>query len=106
VLQYHDNLASFVAEVSDEAFKEYSLDSLFELEEGARLLCEAVYLYAVMLLLTDRLLPGSIRERIIVAIYRYRNGEAGVASLSKVRRLFKDTGYTPTGEKRPKGYPE
>jgi len=35
-------------------------------------MCEALYLYGVMLLLMDMRIPGVARERMIVSYYRYK----------------------------------
>jgi WASH complex subunit strumpellin len=41
-------------------------------EEGRQLMCEALYLYGVMLLLMDLRIPGFVRERMLVSYYRYK----------------------------------
>jgi WASH complex subunit strumpellin len=40
--------------------------------EGRQLMCEALYLYGVMLLLMDVRIEGSTRERMIVSYIRYK----------------------------------
>lgn len=72
-------------------------------------MCESLYLYGVMLLLTDRLIPGPVRERLIVAHFRSK-GQSNIEYSKEVVRLFKSTGFLPgnsfnVAEKRPKNYP-
>lgn len=38
--------------------------------DGKQLMCEALYLYGVMLLLIDEKIEGVVRERMLVAYYR------------------------------------
>ena len=38
--------------------------------DGKQLMCEALYLYGVMLLLIDEKIEGIVRERMLVAYYR------------------------------------
>ncbi len=40
--------------------------------EGKKLMAELFYLYGVMLLLMDKLVIGPVRERILIACYRYK----------------------------------
>jgi WASH complex subunit strumpellin len=64
-----------------------------------------VYLLGVVLLEADRRLPGQVRERLLVAYYRY-SGEAGPGShFDIVCDLLRPTGYTSQA-KRPTNYPE
>ena len=55
-----------------------------------------------MLLLMDLYIEGPVRERLIVAHYRYAGAEANVESIC---HLLRSTGFTPGG-KRPDSYPE
>lgn len=57
-------------------------------------MCESIYLYGVMLLLIDRLIPGPVRERLIVAHFRAR-GQSNIEHSKEIVRLFKSTGYVP-----------
>ena len=64
-----------------------------------------------MLLLVDRLIPGPIREKIIVSYYRYK-GQSTIPHFQDIYELFASTGYFPSSpfcdqkdEIRPKRYP-
>lgn len=69
---------------------------------------EIFYLYGVMLLLLDRLIPSIARERLVICYSRYI-GQNASDLYSKVVKLVKGTGYTYDKEKGketlPKNYP-
>lgn len=70
--------------------------------EGRQLMCEALYLYGVMLLLLDVRIDGATRERMIVSFIRYKEGQ--VNTIDEVCRLCRTTGFV--AGKRPPNYPE
>ena len=64
-----------------------------------------------MLLLVDRLIPGPVREKLIVSYYRYK-GQSTIPHFQEIYKLFGQTGYkpptsfsNPKDEIRPKKYP-
>ena len=63
-----------------------------------------------MLLLGDAHIDGPVRERLLVAYYRYcgqgRNGADGGSNIDDVCKLLRSTGYSPAAARRPQGYPE
>ena len=46
-------------------------------------MCEAMYLYGVMLLLLDQRIPGPAREKMVIAFYRNK-GESALANIDQV----------------------
>ena len=60
-----------------------------------------LYLYGCMLLLMDLHIEGPVRERLIVAHYRYSGAEAQIDS---VCHLLRSTGYS-TNNNQVKGKP-
>lgn len=60
---------------------------------GRQLLCEAVYLFGVMLLMMETHLPGPTRERVVVAYYR-KSGQASsnIENFDDIVRLCRSTG--------------
>ena len=48
-----------------------SLSSVLQAVSGRQLLVESVYLMGVTLLTVDQLVPGPVRERLLVSYYRY-----------------------------------
>jgi WASH complex subunit strumpellin len=74
-------------------------------------MAEMFYLYGVMLLLMDRLIPGPIREKLVVAYYRYKGSNQEIENLNQVVKLTKRTGFMPAknpleNDIRPQYYPE
>lgn len=49
-------------------------------------MCEALYLYGVMLLLLDQRIPGPTREKMVIAFYRSK-GESALQNIDEVKRL-------------------
>lgn len=66
--------------------------------------CESLYLYGAMLLLCDLYVPGSVRERLLVAFYRYSTSQSQ-SNVDDVCKLLRDTGYNQLHGKRPSDYP-
>ena len=82
-----------------------SLSSVLAAVSGRQLLVESVYLMGVTLLTVDQLVPGPVRERLLVSYYRY-SGQAGhSAHFDTVCSLLRSTGFLGTA-KRPAGYPD
>ncbi|GLD95033.1 hypothetical protein PINS_up003658 [Pythium insidiosum] len=67
-------------------------------------MCEALYLYGVILLLLDRKIPGPTREKMVIAFYRSK-GESALENIDEVCKLCRVTGYLP-GQPKPPQYPE
>lgn len=83
------------------------MESVFLDVEGKQLMCEALYLYGVMLIITDLHIDGIIRERLLVSYYRYcpqRNDTQ--SKIDDVCKLLRSTGFSNQGSKRPSNYPE
>jgi WASH complex subunit strumpellin len=65
-----------------------------------------------MLILLDNLILGSVREKLVIAYYRYKGGQSAITYINEVCRLCKDTGYLPAAftdgvtPRRPQYYPE
>lgn len=66
--------------------------------------CESLYLYGAMLLICDLYIPGMIRERLLVAFYRYSTSQSQ-SNVDDVCKLLRDTGYDQQHRKRPADYP-
>jgi WASH complex subunit strumpellin len=81
---------------------QYSLENLFTIEEGKQLICEAFYLFGVMLLLMDCLIEGPVRERIVLCYYRNKGGE-NISNVAKIIKLVADTEFR-VPEKRGSNY--
>ena len=108
IYNYYKDFKTFVANVQEGYFIDYSLEAILQNQEGRRLLIEAVHLYGVMLLLLDRLIPSLARERLVVCYIRYK-GQNSSDYVNEVCKLIKTTGYQYFPKTRneilPKNYP-
>mmetsp|Transcript_24845 Transcript_24845/g.36645 ORF Transcript_24845/g.36645 Transcript_24845/m.36645 type:complete len:1170 (+) Transcript_24845:53-3562(+) len=104
IWKYQNDLAKYVDDVNNGFYIQHSLDNILQDTEGKQLLCEALYLYGVMLLTMEERIPGYIRERMLVALYR-QFGQATLVNIDEVCKLCRNTGYIP-GVKKPKNHPE
>ncbi|XP_049874083.1 WASH complex subunit 5 [Pectinophora gossypiella] len=104
IYQYIVDLNSFVDQLNDGAFIQQNIETVMRDVEGKQLLCESLYLYGAMLLICDLFIPGPIRERLLVAFYRYSTSQSQ-SNVDDVCKLLRDTGYDQQHGKRPSDYP-
>ena len=106
IWKYQLDISKFIDDVNSGYYIRYSLETILQEVEGLQLMSEALYLYGMMLLLLEEKIPGSVRERLLIAIYR-QHGEGGLEHCEEVFKLCRNTGYVPNNEgKRPKNHPE
>ena len=106
IWKYQADVAKYIDDVMGGFYIQHSLDNIFQEVEGKQLLCEAVYLFGVMLLLLEERIPGHVREKILIAMYRL-NGENNLENIDEVCKLCRNTGYIPGPDgKKPKNHPE
>jgi WASH complex subunit strumpellin len=110
IYQFITDLETYVEQVNDGIYVQHTLETILMSKEIRHLLCESVFLYGIMLLLTDRLIQGEIREKIIVSYYRYK-GQSTIRNFNVLVKMFSKTGYVYVNEKnefyekKPKKYP-
>ncbi|KAK9307552.1 hypothetical protein QLX08_002167 [Tetragonisca angustula] len=104
--KYITDLNLYVDELGDGMYIHQSVDTIMLNEEGRQLMCEAVYLYGVMLLLVDYHFEGCIRERLLVSYYRYNAQRSSSTRVDDVCMLLRSTGFSKISNKRPANYPE
>ena len=111
IYQYITDWKTFLDQVNTGKFVQYTIDTILSHKELRPLFCESVFSAGVMLLLVDRLIPGAIREKLIVSYYRYK-GQSTIPHFQDIYELFAQTGYMPPSsfsnpkdEIRPKKYP-
>lgn len=75
ILTYYHDISHFSKRLQQGHYVQYSMQSLLRHEEGRQYLCEMFYLYGTILVLLDMYIPGTIRERFIIANHRYRSNE-------------------------------
>jgi len=106
--KYITDLNRFLDDLEEGLFIQQTLESMLLNEEGKQLLCEALYLYGVMLLVVDLHIEGVIRERMLVSYYRYSAQQSSAESnIDDICKLLRSTGFSNTsGSKRASNYPE
>ena len=72
IWKYQADFAKYIDDVQNGFYIQHSLDDIFMEVAGKQLMCEALYLYGTMLLLLEERIPGAVREKIMIAAYRYR----------------------------------
>jgi WASH complex subunit strumpellin len=108
IYSYYTDLKMFIQNVHEANFIDHTMETILVNPEGKRLMLEIFYLYGVMLLLNDRLIPAVARERLVVCYTRYIGHNAS-EQFSEVCKLVKNTGYSYNRETKvevlPKNYP-
>lgn len=72
IYNYYKEFKTFISNVHEGYFIDWNLETILLNQEGKRLLIEVIYLYGVMLLLLDRLVPSLARERLVISYIRYK----------------------------------
>ncbi|XP_051878865.1 WASH complex subunit 5 [Pristis pectinata] len=108
VHKYVFDLNRFLEDLNEGVYIQQTLETVLLNEDGKQLLCEALYLYGVMLLVIDHKIEGEVRERMLVSYYRYSAARSSSDSnLDDICKLLRSTGYSSLpGSKRPPNYPE
>ncbi|XP_057658318.1 WASH complex subunit 5 [Diorhabda carinulata] len=102
---YVTDLNHFVEELNEGIYIHQTLENVFTDIEGKQVMCEALYLYGLMLIIVDAFIDGTVRERLLVSYYRYAPQRQDTRScIDEVCKLLRDTGYSLT--KKPLTYPE
>ncbi|MBN3315330.1 WASC5 protein, partial [Atractosteus spatula] len=108
VHKYILDLNRYLDDLNEGVYIQQTLETVLLNEDGKQLLCEALYLYGVMLLVIDQKIEGEVRERMLVSYYRYSAARSSADSnLDDICKLLRSTGYScQPGSKRPPNYPE
>uniref|UniRef100_A0A671MCB3 WASH complex subunit 5 n=1 Tax=Sinocyclocheilus anshuiensis TaxID=1608454 RepID=A0A671MCB3_9TELE len=108
VHKYVVDLIRYLDDLNEGVYIQQTLETVLLNEDGKQLLCEALYLYGVMLLVIDQKMEGEVRERMLVSYYRYSAARSSADSnLDDICKLLRSTGYSShPGAKRPPNYPE
>jgi WASH complex subunit strumpellin len=97
IYNYQYELNTFASNLHKGYYIQYTVESVLLDINGRALLCEAVWLYGVILIMLERLLPGPIRERLVIAYFRFNveeyNGD--VSCIEHVCKLCRGTGIFP-----------
>ncbi|EMP39475.1 WASH complex subunit strumpellin, partial [Chelonia mydas] len=107
VHKYIVDLNRYLDDLNEGIYIQQTIETVLLNEDGKQLLCEALYLYGVMLLVIDQKIEGEVRERILVSYYRYSAARSADSNMDDICKLLRSTGYSSQpGAKRPLNYPE
>ncbi len=70
VWKYVTDYNKFLSDLREGFFISHSTEEVLLNPDGRQLMCEALFLYGVMLLMMDRLIPGPVREKLVVCYIR------------------------------------
>ncbi len=111
IYQYITDWKIFIGQVKNGKFIQHTIDTILSHKEIRPVFVESVFSAGVMLLLVDKLIPGPMREKLIVSYYRYK-GQSTIPNFQEIFKLFAQTGYfpptsfsNPKDEVKPKKYP-
>ena len=91
MVHYVGDLVQFFNDLNEGMYINMNVTRLLLHPQGKQLVAETLYLWGVMLLLLDYHISDVVRERLMVAYYRYE-GQARVADLQRVMLLCRRTG--------------
>ncbi|KAH7976781.1 hypothetical protein HPB52_019444 [Rhipicephalus sanguineus] len=112
--KYTIDLNRFLEDLDEGIYIQQSLESVLVNDDGKQLMCEALFLCGVILLVVDQKIEGIVRERMLVAYYRYRQvcvhgaqRTSDESNFDDVCKLLRSTGFSSApGAKRPANYPD
>lgn len=112
IYQYITDWGTFVTQINQGKYVQHTISTIVVNKDLRHIFCESIFTAGVMLLLVDRLIPGQIREKLMVSYYRYK-GQTTIPHFKEMAELFKVSGYSPSpkgpndckGEIRPTKYP-
>lgn len=104
IFKYSADLLIFLEELHEGVFVQHTIESTLEDREGSQLMCEAFYQFGVMLLMMDKRIDGTIREKLIMTHLRL-SGAGTLPNLDDVVRLCRSTGLI-VNKHRPAAYPD
>jgi WASH complex subunit strumpellin len=73
-----------------------SFEMLLSNDISKQVILESYYFLGVMLILLENLIPGPIREKIVVCHVRIIGGQNTLANLHEITKLCKKTGFLPS----------
>ena len=94
IYKYANDFVTYFDELEQGYFIQINLESVLMNTDGKQLVAEALYLYGIMLLLMDELIPGPVRERMLISHLRLQ-GASEIELIDEVCKLCRATGYTP-----------
>lgn len=91
IWKYQHDFSKYIDDIKNGYYIQHSIDSILDDSDGKQLIAEALYLYGNMLLMLEDKIPGYIREKMLVAIYRSQGG-SNLLYIDEVCKLCRNTG--------------
>eukprot|EP00978_Attheya_sp_CCMP212_P015835 scaffold40973_cov50-Attheya_sp.AAC.4 len=91
IFQYQLDLKTFVDDLETGYFIKYTVESVLLDPLGRQLMCEAVYLYGMILILMETNVKGGVRERLLIAFHRYCVKGKTIAPFQDICKLFRNS---------------
>lgn len=104
IYRYSSDLCSLLTKLDNDEYLHMSFNVLLNDRDGGQLLGESLYLLGVILLQLDFHIPGYVRERLLVSLYKWV-GAYSLSNFQNVCHICERTGYNPNGNGYPKAYP-
>ena len=73
IIKYRDDLNTLIEEIGNEMYSK-NFEDLFDMNDGKQVLAESYYNLAVILILLDNLIPGDVREQMVILHVRMMGG--------------------------------
>jgi WASH complex subunit strumpellin len=74
------DLTRYLEDLEEGIYIQQNLDTVLFNQDGKQLLAESVYLYGLMLLITDIKFEGSVREKLLIGYVRYSSQKSYMES--------------------------
>ncbi|RNA30035.1 WASH complex subunit strumpellin [Brachionus plicatilis] len=104
--KYVTDLNRFLEDLEEGIYIQQNVDTVLFNQDGKQLLSESVYIYGLMLLISDMKFEGSVREKLLIAYVRYSNQKSYMDSnIDDVCKLLRSTGFS-SSKPKPQNYPE
>ena len=94
--QYGHELYKFATYLDEGYYIQNSIDSIILKDCGHQLPCEAVYMYGIVFMLSDRYIPGSVKYQFIIAVFSYCEESVKLTNIDVVCKVCKDTNHIYT----------
>lgn len=91
IYKYISDYHKLIQELNSKKFINVTVETAVASQSNCALLAEGFAQYGVMMLILDTVLPGSVREGIIVSYYRYR-GKSAIQNMNDIIKICASTG--------------
>ncbi|GMH36280.1 hypothetical protein BSKO_04148 [Bryopsis sp. KO-2023] len=107
IVIFYRKVVGFLEDVEAGSFVQSSLEAIVQDPSRQVALIETLYCVGSIFLLADKCLPDTIREKLLVAYFRYSGvSEEVMQERELIMKLCRRTGYIPGQRHLPQGYPE